>query len=167
MNTPINFELAKLLKEKGWDIPTLNFYFEDGESKENVLSERVSMEYGSEFVVEFSELIENFNSKWLTKKNGDRCFGCSKDKGYFETYSSPAISEVIMWLYEVHGIWVSVHLENCRGYLGFDFNFEFIDDVQKTIIEQEKQYKKLGETVFNSPNESYEAGIEYVLKNLI
>lgn len=36
MNTPVNFELAKLLKEKGFDIPCTQLYF-DGELKELTL----------------------------------------------------------------------------------------------------------------------------------
>jgi hypothetical protein len=77
------------------------------------------------------------------------------------------ISDVVMWLYEKHGIWISVHLENYRGYEGYDFNFEFVDNSEKTIAKQEDAYKLLGETVFNSPTEAYEAAIEYTLKNLI
>lgn len=77
------------------------------------------------------------------------------------------IAEAVMWLYEKHEIWISVHLENCRGYTGFDFNFEFINDKEKTINEQEILYKTLGESVFNSPTEAYEAAIEYILNNLI
>jgi hypothetical protein len=80
---------------------------------------------------------------------------------------NPTIAEVVMWLYEKHGIWVSVHEENCRGYVGFDFNIVFVGDHEITVTQQEIQYKLLGETVFNSPTEAYEAGIEYVLNNLL
>jgi hypothetical protein len=83
------------------------------------------------------------------------------------TYSAPEQHQVIEWLRINHGIWISVHLELCRGYEGYDFNFEYINDKEKTIIEQEKQYKELGETVFNSPQEACSAAFDYILKELI
>ena len=83
------------------------------------------------------------------------------------TYVDITIAEVVMWLYEKHGIWISVHEENCRGYVGFDFNIVFVGDHETTVTQQEIQYKLLGETVFNSPTEAYEAAIEYTLNNLI
>ncbi len=48
---------------------------------------------------EYSELINNWNDNFTTKKNGDRCFGCDKSKGYFETFSAPTIAEVVMWCF--------------------------------------------------------------------
>ena len=83
------------------------------------------------------------------------------------TYVDITIAEVVMWLYEKYGIWISVHEENCRGYVGFDFNIVFVGDHETTVTQQEIQYKLLGETVFNSPTEAYEAAIEYTLNNLI
>lgn len=155
MNKPISFSLAKLLKECRYNTPTLNFFFEDGESKENVLKETVDMDYGSEFTVEFSELIENWNDKWLTKKNGDRCFGCKKSNGYFETFSAPTIAEVVMWIYEKHGIWISL------PYLDSEFLFGYvIKRIETDTIEAiNKNY--------NSPTEAYESAIEHTLTKLI
>ena len=111
----ISFQTAQLAKEKGWVEPTLNFYFEDGESKENVLNETVGMDYGSPFTVEFLELIENWNSKWVTKKNGDRCFGCQKSRGYLETFSAPTQSLLQKWLREKHNYAVCVDFPNNTG----------------------------------------------------
>ena len=82
-------------------------------------------------------------------------------------YHAPEQHIVVEWLRVNQGIWISVHLELCRGYEGYDFNFEYINDKEKTIIEQEKQYKELGETVFNSPQEAYSAAFDYILKELI
>lgn len=161
MNTPVTFEIAKLLKEKDWATPTLNFYFEDGQIKENDLQNTVGMDYGSEFTVEFSELIENWNDKWLTKKNGGRCFGCSKSKGYFETFSAPTIAEAVMWLYEKHRIWCYTYTSGT--YTNGKLWYPCI------------QYSSLGDMAVlsgkiglsNSPIEAYEKAIEYTLKNLI
>jgi hypothetical protein len=155
MNKTVKFELAKLLKEKEWKIPTLNLYFDDGESKENAVGLTTGMDYGSEFYVEFSELIENWNDGWLTKKNGDRCFGCSKSKGYFETFSAPTIAEVVIWLYEKHEIWIGVQP-----------NEPYVDDDWRFIIFKDLKNNNSLEG-YNSPTEAYEAAIEYVLNKIV
>lgn len=155
MNTHVDFETAKLLKEKGWNTRTLNFYFEDGESKENTLKETTGMDYGSEFTVEFSELVENWNDKWLTKKSGDRCFGCSKSKGYFKTYSAPTIAEVVMWFYEKHDIWIETPFWDSK------FRIKIIDTKGEKVI------RGVDFDNYNSPTEAYQEGITYTLKNLL
>lgn len=56
------------------------------------------------------------------------------------------IMQIIMWLYEKHGIWISV------------------------IHQHNKFFWKFGSyqtQEFNSPTEAYEAAIDYVLNNLI
>ena len=116
MNTPVSFELAKLLKEKGFDIPTSSFYFKNGTK-------------GGEH--------SSFN--WNEKDS----FNCS----------APTIAEVVMWLYEKHGIWVNVTISQEDGW-------EYI--IGNTITFDGLGYKSL----FNSPTEAYEAGIEYCLTKL-
>lgn len=149
MNKPVNFEISKLLKEKGWNKETLCHYFEDGVFRQNELRDTVGMDYGSDYIVEFSELINNWNDSFLMKKNGDRCFGCNKNQGYFETFSAPTIAEVIMWIYEKHGIWIWVESSMTA----------FTDN------KSHSSYNSLGQ--FNSPREAYLSAIEYTLKNLI
>jgi len=83
---------------------------------------------------------------------------------------APTIAEVVMWLYEKHGIWISLdwmtrikpynsgfisHLRGTNKRLNQD-NFIVINDTLKP-----------GYEVFNSPTEAYEAAIEYTLNNLI
>jgi len=160
MNTPVGFPTAKLLKAKGYNNPELNFFFEDGESKENVLRETTGMDYGSEFTVEFSELIENWNDAWLTKKNGDRCFGCSKTKGYLETYSAPFISTVVMWLYEKYGIWIGVQPTSIVGKFQFRTYYN-----NKGVMNQ--HWNDSMSKQFNSPTEAYESAIKYCLEKII
>lgn len=168
MNTPVSFPIAKLLKEKQWQIPTLCYYFEDGELIQNTYKDTTGMDYGSEFQVEFSELTENWNNGWLSKKNGNRCFGCSKSNGYFETFSAPTIAEVVMWLYKTRKIWLSV-----TGNDDYKFKFEIYTWMWH---EPEKSFRLgltvLGETFWDtaskdyaSPTEAYEAAIEYCLTN--
>ena len=90
----VTFEIAKLLKEKGFKIPVSQYYFEDGEFKQHSLK-GTNGYYGEEYEFDLSEFNENWNDKWLTKKSGDRCFGCSIDKGYFETFSVSEIWQVV------------------------------------------------------------------------
>ena len=67
-------------------------------------------------------------------------------------YSAPTISDVCMWLYEKHKIWISVDPEN-------DTNtwFHTITHGHSTTV--------FGD--YNSLTEAYEAGIEDVLINMI
>jgi len=137
MNTPVSFELAKLLKEKGFK-PTKLFG------------------YISKFY--------NPNTKTLL------AFGRTGKTDLTKAYYAPTIVDVVMWLYEKHGIWVSVdwmkrikpynsgfycHLRGTNKSLNRD-NFIVINDTLNP-----------GYEVFNSPTEAYEDAIEYILNNLI
>jgi hypothetical protein len=104
----VDFELAKELKEVGFKIPTLHHYFEDGVIRENIIEDTYGY-YGDEYTVEFEELTNNWNDGFLMKKNGDRCFGCSKAKGYLETFSAPTLELAKMWFREVHGIHININ----------------------------------------------------------
>jgi hypothetical protein len=69
-----------------------------------------------------------------------------------EFYPAPLIADVVMWLYEKHGIWISVDPEN-------DTDTWFHTITHGTFT-----------TVFGSYStltEAYEAGIEDVLINMI
>lgn len=69
--------------------------------------------------------------------------------------SAPTIAQVVMWLYEKHGIWVAcVVWEDAPHFLSKVF---VMNDFTKS--------KNISS--FNSPTEAYEAAIEYVLNNLI
>ena len=70
---------------------------------------------------------------------------------------SPTIAEVVMWLYEKHGIWVAVSYE-----INDLDQTEWFWSTVKNGEEIASQY--LG---FNTPTEAYEAAITYTLKNLI
>ena len=104
MNTPVSFEIAKLLKEKGLDIEKPNFYNSHGQLKTTV---------------------QDF---------------------FIPRYEAPTIAEVVMWLYEKHGIWIGLTHQHNKFFWSFG-----------SYQTQE----------FNSPTEAYEAAIIYTLKNLI
>jgi len=119
MNTRVSFEIAKLLKEKGFDIPQL-FVYIDGD-----ISWKVD------------------NTRCRNQIEGE--------------YAAPTIAEVVMWLYEKHGIWTVVNV-NIMG----SWYFEHFDLKEK----RNAQFKPT-DTHYDSPTEAYEAAIIYTLKNLI
>ena len=67
----------------------------------------------------------------------------------------PTIADVVMWLYEKHGIWISVKKDYHNGaLLGFE-----------SMIDNEDGFIDCG--TFDTSNEAYEAAIEYTLNSLI
>jgi len=68
------------------------------------------------------------------------------------TYVDIAISEVVMWLYEKHGIWIyALRMDQKEFYWSID---------------TDKREFTSGEN-FKTPTEAYEAAIEYTLKNFL
>ena len=100
MNKSVNFEIAKLLKEKGI----------------NLLSSKLM--YASNG--KLTDSIYDFD-EW--------CF-------------APTIAEVVMWLYEKHGVWTVVNV--------------------KSLITRKVRIEP-----YDSPIEAYEEAIKYGLTNLI
>lgn len=123
MNTPVSFELAKLLKEKGFIETCEKVYRSDG-----LLY--IPMMSGSKLM--HSNILED------------------------ESVSAPTIAEVCMWLYETHGIWISV--------------LQMLNNGEKVTWYASYYEKGVGEDIdvyYNSPTKAYEAAIEYTLQNLI
>ena len=105
MNTPVSFESAKLLKEKGFDKYCHSGYTEKGD---------VYLHQGGQEPV----------------KNGQGYYeGRSYTGGEFYC-SAPTIAEVVMWLYKKHGIWTVVNV-NIMG----SWYFEHFDLKEKRNAE--------------------------------
>ena len=69
---------------------------------------------------------------------------------------APTIAEVVMLLYEKHGIWIVA--------------WKNPDNPSQFYFEIDTPVKRIGDLslgLFNSPTEAYEAAIEYTLNNLI
>ena len=141
MNTPIKYSTAKLLKEKGFDEQCYYYYehaITEAYNEQDGYSgpfgwEKGETNYQSGFHINNSKY-DSSNEAWLL---------CS----------APTIAEVCMWLYEKHGIWISV-----------DFNLETSWFYDIVVLSGE------GGNIldnFNSPTEAYEAAIDYTLNNLI
>ena len=117
MTTVVNFELAKLLEQKGFDDESAYYYNEKGE-----------MLFDKDF------------PSWQS----------TKPDSY---YDAPTIAEVCMWLYEKHNIWVNVYLyKDHAADVNDDYMFR-------------SNYTKIWE--YKTPEQAYEAAIEYVLNNMI
>jgi hypothetical protein len=160
----ITFETAKLAKEKEFNILINSYYFEDTEFKENSLT-GTSGYYGEEYEFNLSEFNENWNDKWLTKKSGDRCFGCSKERGYLETFSAPTQSLLQKWLREVHQLYVEVQVDQTT-YPKFHFEVTRFEGNPKDLSEREWGWesKYHAEYLYRTYEEALETGLQVALK---
>lgn len=134
MNTHVNFEIAKLLRDKEYNLPC-NYFYSDGEYTQ-------------------AAYFRNHNDSSV------------------HVFTAPTISDVIMWLYEKHGIWIMVtynpeHKNWDYNYDNINWTKEEFDNKLKKDIEGFLESVLNPKPKFNSPIEAYEAAIEYVLKNLI
>lgn len=150
MNTIVNFEIAKLLKEKGYDEECDYTYL-------------VAGKYG---------LIANLNVKpndiILIDMSKQKLCNTLKNTIYKEHVtlgvsnyitSAPTIVDVIMWLYEKHNIWVVVNVgkpHNC--------GIMMYANVIKFGLHHKCKYKTI---FYNTPLEAYSDAIQYVLKDLL
>ena len=134
MNKSVNFEIAKLLKEKGFE----------------------QKERPSYLLVPFQECttIDVFDHPSGSLGYGDMI-------GYYlpnKTINAPTVAEVVMWLYEKHGIWISIDIR------GDYFKLKIIN--KKSPI-GDGYLSDCNGKLLNSPTEAYEAAITYCLENLI
>ena len=91
MDSIVCFKLAKQLKKHGFDKYCYYYYDKDGNIQESYLENGSSSD--TYFRVESSDLPDNFNS----------------NKG---EYSAPTIAQVVMWIYEIRGIWIEASLNS-------------------------------------------------------
>ena len=137
----ISFKTAKLAREKGFKELCYSYYFEDGEFKEYQINDTYGY-YGDEYTIDLEEFYENWNDKALTKKNGDRCFGCSKNSGYLNTFSAPTQSILQKWLREKYNIHVEVRIwSQGYGVVLFQNNFPIVQ-VNNNYIYWHKGYEE-------------------------
>ncbi len=85
MNTPVSFPLAKLLKEKEFNLKVMTFYD----------YERLSTPFDKQR--QLDGLINYNPINWNSTKN--------------HYTSAPTIADVVMWLYEKYNIWISADPE--------------------------------------------------------
>lgn len=138
MNTHVDFKTAKRLKDKGFDSQNCSF----GYQKSGKLEKGISMtNLGIDFFYK-GEIFEEKNSwDWI-------CL-------------APTIAEVVMWLYEKHGIWISVNKDINYKWANNYFNYQIISENKGSA------FSDIGGTQPNTPTEAYQEAIKYVLTNLI
>lgn len=117
MRKPVSFQIAKLLKEKGFDGFTYTNKYRP---------EWYHIKYGSLHEYDFFSSFDNM-------------------------LKAPFISDVVMWLYDTHDIWIEVSREYANGKYIYQY---FIDTDNQ-------------EFGFDSPEKAYEAAVKYVVENLI
>lgn len=117
MNTLVTYPIAKLLKEKGFNLH-VNHYFENN-GKREVQQNLYKADY-----------------------NHSTSVGL--------THSRPAISDVVVWLYEKHNIWI------------WSERFSTMFRPYAEELGNERFGKWEGHK-YNSPTEAYLAAIEYII----
>ena len=146
MNTKVNYEISKLLKDKGFKGSThANWWILHKDHHEN---------YKKRLPVDESKVFFAKNSYDLDLKIQ---IDEEREHNVFHVLSAPTISEVVMWLYEEHGIWTVVNVNIMGSWYFEHFNLK----------EKRNAEFKPTDTHYDSPTEAYEAAIEYTLKNLL
>jgi hypothetical protein len=148
----ISFKTAKLAKEKGFKELCDSHYFEDGEFRENTITNYND----GEVTYEIEEFEENWNDGFLTKKNGERCFGCSKSQGYLDTFSAPTQALLQKWLREEHKMIVEIIFD--YEYEVWEFECFYPDSVDKAVTYYSDIFQ------FKTYEEALEAGLKQALE---
>lgn len=148
MNTPVSFEVAKLLKEKDYDGCYKGFWIETLEHEFDVPRDGITI-----FPKIAPRILEN-----LPKE----------DYHIFHAFAT-TIAEVCMWLYEKHGIWIQAYP---RRYDDLKLMWTYsliviedgytIDGIEFPNIDNPEDIP-----VWSTPQEAYLEAIKYTLDNLI
>ena len=158
MNTPVSFEIAKLLKEKEFNLECENFYSKNGAfTYLKPHREYEHLHSYSEQLVSYFDGKYDWNSLDVDEGMIALKTAFSESDGYVNCEcSAPTIAEVVMWIYEKHNIWISVDRyldpEESDDFR-YGYNIYYIDD-----------YFGRG---YTTPTEAYEGAIEYTLNQLI
>ena len=130
MSKNVTFEIAKLLKEKGFNL--MPFYIQS----------RTDYVLGYDYDIEDEE--DNLKIREFQWEDHI----CS------HLYLMPVYFDVVDWLLEKYEIWISICQYSKRG-------FYYI------LTGRTKNGQPVRGAIYDTPTESYEAAIEYTLKNLI
>jgi hypothetical protein len=142
LNKPVEFSIAKLLKEKDFDKQCSNFY----------TNPRCKM-FGIDEHSRYYPIKNKAKTLWIS---GEAATLDSK-----HVYYAPTIAEVVMWLYEKHGIWIHIcYMTDTKNWLWDCYKYKKENGLLNSP-EYSHQFNH------QSPTEAYEAAIEYTLKNLI
>lgn len=151
MTKTVNFELAKLLEEKGFKKNTkANWWILAKDHDEN---------YKKGLPVDESKIFFTKNSREFDLKTE---IDEETMHNVYHVLNVPTISKVIMWLYKKHKIWINVSIGHDEDKIWFNAYIEKIElgyNFDSLNLETD--------ITGDSPEEAYEKAIEYTLKNLI
>lgn len=148
----VTFEIAKKLKEKGFNVPCIYAYCEQG-GWNKYTQKREPITYilrtdGNPFGTYYTG--NNWNKKYETNKNKIQC-------------SAPTISQVLKWLREVHNVYIDISIYIItKDILKYNINVyhnKNRKDLMYSGIHLTKECSKY--------EEACEVALEYVLDNLI
>ena len=105
MNKEVNFEIAKLLKDKGFDEPCSHAY---KEVESPVLYIHQDKKYNNSFEKEWQNTV---------RKNSHM------DNAVIKRYSAPTIAEVVYWIYSQYDVWISLIPDSSSGHKLLDRKF--------------------------------------------
>jgi len=101
------------------------------------------------------EIAKLLKEKGFNKRSEPYRYNIIGELTLLEGINAPTIAEVVMWLYEKHGIWVSVTFKRHSQNKHFSYNIRQANGIETYLWEH------------NSPTEAYEVAILYCLTNLI
>lgn len=158
MNTPVNFELAKLLKEKGFDELCIAYWQSDNSDEPTVSSLNKTTRL-SEMYLHRNTFLSLSDTLMVIPNEEDFDKDVKLNPQKYKRVlwgikiAAPTIAEVIMWLYEKHELWIIV------GFSGDETCYSMVTNKICDVRWNNKGFK--------SPTEAYEASIDYTLNNLI
>jgi len=146
MNTPVDFELSKLLKEKGFDELCL-YHYSLGLEKDNYKQLQCHIDYSQVYDIgPVIPIIDNYFP--LKKKNSEHY-----------TPSAPTITDIVMWLLDKHEIWIDVSIDQFSKPKNIQWMYSIVFLKNTTYSNSTKSY--------NSTQESYKSAIEFTLKKFL
>ena len=145
LSKEVSYPLAKLLKEKEFDERCSHYYINDFQN--------------------FKHDGKLYKTSLPNNCDSENIFQFVKRNNQPHLCSVPTIGQVIDWIYEKHGIWISVYTMD---------NYFTNDNDKKQIFDYSMKQMKLGLIdipkkfeEFDSPTEAYEEAIKHVLENNI
>jgi hypothetical protein len=132
----ISLELAKLAKEKDFDIHINGYYIEYLKTTEHYNEGDVIVDYSYGWNSEFSI------------------------SDYYAMYSRPTLELLKLWVMERYNVFVTSVPVQVNGVTSFDYQlyYDFNEDLDKKV----DSFSNMG-ILFNSYQEAIEAGLTYVL----
>lgn len=135
MDSLVNFEIEKLLKEKGFEQKQFNMSWYNERGQENGRSD-INIDGKT-----FSEVYPNEPSFYGSAIKTEH-----KKEFTIETFAAPTIAQAVMWIYEKHNIWIEARLNlNNNKFESFVNCFKL-------------------DNAFDTPTEAYNDAILFFLK---